>query len=580
MCGDCFHWKMQQYFGIRRKLSLKSLILSVLWINVYSWSWFEAKDLCQSNGTIIKTRSNSDNYWTKYYRRRSHWISKLGCSSNDMLSSYKTYDVPSDLITAGLCQELCMEHFGSNRIFLFAYGEKKCICLRDKLMDLHLHFDNCKSDCIGDFELTPDCGDKVLVLLSKPITKQSDALSNSTCIAMSCDTEQTKDDLIGHKDCKTVCSESENRPQKNQNPKYCTETRIMAYLESVLNKSCDAANFESSRKTWFILKRQVYQSYDREDVNLTEFEKKNFFIDCQRCGIDSCPNIDCNNKKGDIVCRNGLTKADLHSMPTPSTQTTVWSQQARKERNTVNHTWVTDDVSTTVMTKQTFLMTSNAIDYRENISTLKTTSINQINRQRNEDETEINVGIVAVSFLVCALILAGAFCFVRIRKKFLLKRERPSTSILTEFSSEKIKQTQSHENDKNQGINKMSVGNSPKECLYDFADNSKLEEETHYNQENEVLYHHLRESVPTNNVNDNTYMVAGYKTSDEDNVYFGRVEDPYDHLRGADRTRQEDNTYDHAPIVGESDYSSFNIDVGRNTSQSHVEESIYDHFEG
>lgn len=80
----------------------------------------------------------------------------------------------------------------------------------------------------------------------------------------------------------------------------------------------------------------------------------------------------------------GLTKADLHSVPTPLTRTTVWSQQARKERNTVNHTWVTDDVSTTVMTKQTFLMTSNAIDYRENINTLKTTSINQINRQRNE----------------------------------------------------------------------------------------------------------------------------------------------------------------------------------------------------
>lgn len=184
-----------------------------------------------------------------------------------------------------------------------------------------------------------------------------------------------------------------------------------------------------------------------------------------------------------------------------------------------------------------------------------------------------------MSFLVCALILAGTFCFVRIRKKFLLKRERPSTSILTEFSSERNKQT-SHENDKNQGINKMFVGNSPKECLYDFADNSKLEEETQYNQENEVLYHHLRESVPTNNVNDNIYMVAGYKTSDEDNVYFGRMEDPYDHLRGTDRTRQEDNTYDHAPIVGESDYSSFNIDVGRNTGQSHVVESIYDHFEG
>uniref|UniRef100_K1P0M6 Uncharacterized protein n=1 Tax=Magallana gigas TaxID=29159 RepID=K1P0M6_MAGGI len=120
MCGDCFHWKMQQYVGIHRKLSLKSLILSVLWINAYSWSWFEAKDMCESNGTVIGTTSNSINHsWTKYYHRRSHWISTL-----------------------------------------------------------------------------------------EPITKQSDALSNSTCIAMSCDTEQTEDDLIERKDCKKVCSES------------------------------------------------------------------------------------------------------------------------------------------------------------------------------------------------------------------------------------------------------------------------------------------------------------------------------------------------------------------------------------
>lgn len=71
-------------------------------------------------------------------------------------------------------------------------------------------------------------------------------------------------------------------------------------------------------------------------------------------------------------------------MPTPSTQTTVWSQQTREERNIVNHTWVTNDVSTTVMTKQTFLLTSNAIDSREDTNTLKTTSINQINRRRKE----------------------------------------------------------------------------------------------------------------------------------------------------------------------------------------------------
>lgn len=46
--------------------------------------------------------------------------------------------------------------------------------------------------------------------LTEPITKQSDALSNSTCIAMSCDTKQTEDDLIERKDCKKVCSESGN----------------------------------------------------------------------------------------------------------------------------------------------------------------------------------------------------------------------------------------------------------------------------------------------------------------------------------------------------------------------------------
>lgn len=137
----------------------------------------------------------------------------------------------------------------------------------------------------------------------------------------------------------------------------------------------------------------------------------------------------------------------------------------------------------------------------------------------------------------------------------------------------------SNKNENKQRIDKIYVGNSPKECLYDFADNSKTEEQTQYNLENEVLYHHIRESVPTNNVNDDTYMVARYKPSDEENVHFGRMEDPYDHLRGTDRTRHEDDTYDHAPNVGESDYSSLNINVGRNTSQSNLEESIYDHFE-
>lgn len=45
-------------------------------------------------------------------------------------------------------------------------------------------------------------------VLTEPITKQSDALSNSTYIALNCDTEQTEDDLIEHKDCKKMCIES------------------------------------------------------------------------------------------------------------------------------------------------------------------------------------------------------------------------------------------------------------------------------------------------------------------------------------------------------------------------------------
>lgn len=67
------------FYNVAFLYFIKNNIISVLWINAYSWSWFEAKDLCQSNGTVIGTTSNSsDNFWTKYYQRRSHWISTLG----------------------------------------------------------------------------------------------------------------------------------------------------------------------------------------------------------------------------------------------------------------------------------------------------------------------------------------------------------------------------------------------------------------------------------------------------------------------------------------------------------------------
>lgn len=63
------------------------------------------------------------------------------------------------------------------------------------------------------------------------------------------------------------------------------------------------------------------------------------------------------------------------------------------------------------------------------------------------------------------------FLILCVRKKFLLNRECPSTTILTECSSERIKQI-SDKKKNNQRIDEIYVGNSPKECLYDFADNS------------------------------------------------------------------------------------------------------------
>lgn len=73
-------------------------------------------------------------------------------------------------------------------------------------------------------------------------------------------------------------------------------------------------------------------------------------------------------------------------MSTTSAQSTVLIPQTPKERIDINHTWVNDDVSTPVIKKQTFLLTSNIIDSEENINTLNKTSINQINRERNEGE--------------------------------------------------------------------------------------------------------------------------------------------------------------------------------------------------
>eukprot|EP00105_Crassostrea_gigas_P038755 XP_019922903.1 PREDICTED: uncharacterized protein LOC105328530 isoform X1 [Crassostrea gigas] len=189
-------------------------------------------------------------------------------------------------------------------------------------------------------------------------------------------------------------------------------------------------------------------------------------------------------------------------------------------------------LSTTVIQKQ------NAATHTLESFSQELTSTQSFDEIAEKSETMKKYGIVATSFLIC-MIFIGIIVFIIRRKQIVSKRKLSSTLDVRERGSNRKEQKRS------EGV---LVANSPKSCLYDFADNSKLEEKTHNNQENEVLYHHLRESVPTNDANDNTYMAARYKTSREDNVYFGRMEDQYDHLVRADRTRQENDTYDHAPM--------------------------------
>lgn len=111
------------------------------------------------------------------------------------------------------------------------------------------------------------------------------------------------------------------------------------------------------------------------------------------------------------------------------------------------------------------------------------------------------------------------------KKKNLKKCEDPSTPQVMDYTTKRNEQ------------NGLSIA----ECLYELADNKKCEVNYSQIQEQEDLYHHLRETVPKNNVNDDTYMVAGYKTVDKENVYFHGMNDPYDHLRETYRTKHKDD---------------------------------------
>lgn len=59
--------------------NIKFHFTSAVWLDVYSWSWYQAQSFCRLNGsTIVATSRENETFWTKYYKRRSHWIAVLG----------------------------------------------------------------------------------------------------------------------------------------------------------------------------------------------------------------------------------------------------------------------------------------------------------------------------------------------------------------------------------------------------------------------------------------------------------------------------------------------------------------------
>uniref|UniRef100_A0A8W8LUB5 WSC domain-containing protein n=1 Tax=Magallana gigas TaxID=29159 RepID=A0A8W8LUB5_MAGGI len=469
---------MDNTFSIHHLLSLRFFVLSAVWLDVYSWSWYQAQSFCRLNGsTIVATSRENEPFWTKYYKRRSHWIAVLGCSSEINSKNTSFIFDGSKIPSAGLCQELCSDQLEPDRIFWFALQKNECVCFNDNLKNMQRSFYNCKDDCVKDINEKSDyveCGGQsgLSIFLSKHISVEN--LAHDLCL---------------------------------KSPSFYKQ------------KDFDEINSQHPAKTMVVLKRQIYWSYDREGLNLTCFEKRNLVESCQQCRVgEGCQFLDCNEKRGVIVCKNGVVIPDVHSAQKPATK--------KKTSHSMSH------------------------------GAIKKT-----------------VGIVVSFLVICLLLIAGIFYMCR--KKKLMKREFEGTSPSEGGKRRKIISGI----DGNQTKNNVSVLNMPKECLYELANNEKVQAETSSNQETDDFYHHLGDHIPKINIKDDTYMVAGYKTSDENNVFFGRVEDPYDHLRGTDRTNQEDNTYDHAPNVGESDYSSCNINEGRKNSRSKIEGSIYDHLE-
>ncbi|XP_052680899.1 uncharacterized protein LOC128161627 [Crassostrea angulata] len=423
--------------------------------------------------------------------------------------------------SAGLCQEFCIGKLVNITLFIVQNGT--CICPTDNPLDLHLNTNHCKIDCFNDMNSThsyksnscwkPTGPKAYYVFLSQLIQGEDWATLNSVYCYKS---KSTNDQLQG---CKDVPIERVKIVEEER----CESCNTAFNLLRKGNNS----TAKRSKTNPLVFRRQTYISYDRESVTFSDFEKTNI-LSCQLCKNGGCTFTDCNIKADHTVCSNELFKCNLTFASTPTktmltTTATVGNYSKSLELSSL--------LSTSVIQKP------NAATHTLGSFSQEQTSTQSLDEITEKSDTMKKYGIVATSFLIC-VILIGIIVFI-IRKQIVSKRKQSSTLDARERGSNRKEQTRS---------DGVVVANSPKSCLYDFADNSKLEEETQYKQENEDVYHHLRESVPTNDANDDTYMVARYKTSREDNVYLGRMEDQYDHLIRRDRTRQENDTYDHAPM--------------------------------
>nr|XP_034304445.1 uncharacterized protein LOC105328530 [Crassostrea gigas] len=431
--------------------------------------------------------------------------------------------------SAGLFQELCIERLFNITLFIVQNGA--CICPTDNPLDLSLNTNHCKFDCVNNMNSTHSYKSKSCrkptgptaysVFLSQLVQEEDWATINVTCIAVYCNkSKSTNDQLQG---CENVTMEKVKIVEEER-----CESCNTAF--NLLRKGINSTA-KCSKTNPLVFRRQAYISLDRESVIFSDFEKTNMILSCQLCSKGGCSFTDCNIKANHTVCYNETFKCNLTFASTPTKLNKSMLTTTATLENYSKSLELSSPLSTTVIKKP------NAATHTLGSYSQEQTSTQSFDEISEKSETMKKYGIVATSFLIC-MIFIGIIVFI-IRKQIVSKRKQSSTLDARERGSNRKEQTRS---------DGVVVANSPKSCLYDFADNSKLEEETQYKQENEDVYHHLRESVPTNDANDDTYMVARYKTSREDNVYLGRMEDQYDHLIRRDRTRQENDTYDHAPM--------------------------------